>query len=624
MSDEQRQALARLERRVAALEELVRRLVHARAIPDAARPLPRADPGRPPPGETPPPPPSPPPPLAPPTAAPSADLEQWFGQRGLLVIGVVALLAAAAFFLKYAFDRGWIPPLVRSLLAVAAGIGVAVWGEDRIRHGMRRYGAAMIGAGGGLVYLGLWAAAGPYALLDRRAGVLLLAASSVAVTLLALHHEIEGLAIWALAGAYLAPIVLPPPVPNPDLLLGYLEVIGLGTGILAFAMGWRCAFDVALFGYLFLAAAGAATALRSPLGCWLIASAALLTLHATRRRYWPEARLGITVVSWALLGASLGGIHGAEARTWLALGAAAAVSGLLWWQQLDHDPFGAAAHDDSGAAAERSLFVANPIALLVLAYATGLDLLENAPGLLPTLLGAIHLTAGWLRGAASFSIMGFALGALAMALEWRAPSVVLGWVALAAVALASQRYGSRPGGRLAAAGLATGAFVCLFSVALWSREASAPVFSDPWALALYGYVAGAALCARWWGAEATPPGKRSGAELSWILCAAAVFAGGSIQFGRYFGRIAALAGDLALSLWWLAYAGALVYLGFRLNRKAVRSAGLAVAAGAGLKIVLYDLSTLQALYRVASFLALAMIALSVAYAYNRKARAVAA
>src|SRR5207245_7436595 len=106
--------------------------------------------------------------------------------------------------------------------------------------------------------------------------------------------------------------------------------------------------------------------------------------------------------------------------------------------------------------------------------------------------------------------------------------------------------------------------------------------------------------------------------------AAAVFAGGSIQFGRYFGRIAALAGDLALSLWWLAYAGALVYLGFRLNRKAVRSAGLAVAAGAGLKIVLYDLSTLQALYRVASFLALAMIALSVAYAYNRKASAVAA
>src|SRR5207253_10848823 len=84
------------------------------------------------------------------------------------------------------------------------------------RGGLRRSGAAMIGAGGGLVYLGLWAAAGPYGLLERRIGVLLLAACTVAVTLLALRHEIEGLAIWALAGAYMAPILLSPHVPNPE------------------------------------------------------------------------------------------------------------------------------------------------------------------------------------------------------------------------------------------------------------------------------------------------------------------------------------------------------------------------------------------------------------------------
>src|SRR3989449_7238241 len=74
----------------------------------------------------------------------------------------------------------------------------------------------MIGAGGGLAYLGLWAAAGPYGLLERRIGVLLLAACTVVVTVLALRHEVEGLAIWALAGAYLAPILLPPPTPNPE------------------------------------------------------------------------------------------------------------------------------------------------------------------------------------------------------------------------------------------------------------------------------------------------------------------------------------------------------------------------------------------------------------------------
>jgi uncharacterized membrane protein len=45
-----------------------------------------------------------------------------------------------------------------------------------------------------------------------------------------------------------------------------------------------------------------------------------------------------------------------------------------------------------------------------------------------------------------------------------------------------------------------------------------------------------------------------------------------------------------------------------------------VAALAGLKIVLVDLSNLQALYRVGSFVALAIITLAVAYAYNQKAR----
>ena len=88
--------------------------------------------------------------------------------------------------------------------------------------------------------------------------------------------------------------------------------------------------------------------------------------------------------------------------------------------------------------------------------------------------------------------------------------------------------------------------------------------------------------------------------------------------------MARLAGDLALSVWWLLFAAGLVFLGFRLDRKRVRSAGLAVAAFAGLKIVLVDLANLQALYRVGSFFTLAIIALAVAYAYNRRAKVSAA
>ena len=613
MSDEHHDALQRLERRVEVLEQMVRRLLGAGAAPERIAPEPQR-----PAVASPPAPLSPPPERPryspPPTAAP--DLEQWFGQRGLLIVGVLALLTAAGFFLKYAFDRGWIAPVVRSLLAIVAGIGLATWGEARIRAGLRRYGAAMIGAGGGLAYLGLWAAAGPYGLLERRIGVLLLAACTVVVTLLALRHEIEGLAIWALAGAYLAPILLPPPTPNPEAFLGYLEVIGLGTGLLAYTMSWRRTFDLALAGYFLLAPAGAARLLAGALGCWFLAAGALLTLHVTRRRAWPEARVGMLALAWVLLAVALADVSGdPEPRLWLAVGAAFAIAALLWWQELDVNRL--------GAPEEALLFVVNPFVLLGLVGLADPKLLDRAPALLPTLLAAVYFGVGWARRAAPHLVMGFALGGWAVAVAASPPTVVVGWTALALAGLAAEQLGGRPGGRLAALGLALLAFPCLFGVALWSRPSGAATFTDPWALALYGYIAGTALAAHRWEAgltdRSTTRWTARGGELLWVLCGAAVFAGGSVELPRYFGRRAPLAGDLALSVFWLVYAGSLVRLGFQHDRKDVRSAGLAVAAGAGLKIVLYDLANLDALYRIASFFALALIALAVAYAYNRKA-----
>lgn len=546
---------------------------------------------------------------APPLPRPKAegpDLEQWFGQRGLLVVGVLALLTAAGFFLKYAIDRGWIAPIVRSLLAIVAGVTVAAWGEARIRQGggLRRYGAAMIGAGGGLAYLGLWAAAGPYGLIERRVGILLLAACTVVVILLALRHEVEGLAIWALAGAYLAPILLQPSVRHPEAFLGYLEIVGLGTGLLAYTMSWRRTFDLALIGYFLLAAGGARDALASPLGCWFLAAGALLTLHVTRRRAWPEARLAMPAVTWLLLGVALADLHGQEPRLWLALAAAVAVAGLLWWQQLDGRLV---------AGEESVLFVANPLVLIALAALGGLRVFVDTPALLPALLAALYFGVGWARRTAPHMMMGFGLAALAFAVQAAPWAVVLGWTALALAALAVEQVGGRPGARPAALSLAVVTFPWLFGVALRDRGFATPAFADSWAVALYVYVAGLALAARGW----RKAGR--GVELLWVLCGAAVFAGGSIELQRYFAPRSPLAADLALSVFWLAYAGALVQLGFSRQRKDVRSAGLVVAAGAGLKIVLYDLSNLEALYRIASFFALALIALGVAYVYNKRA-----
>src|SRR2546427_11536232 len=85
-------------------------------------------------------------PDAPAAARGGGDLEQWFGQRGLLAVGVAALLIAAALFLKYAFDRGWISPLLRAICEVVEGLGVEAWWPYQIIRG---------GGGGGSQHRGI-------------------------------------------------------------------------------------------------------------------------------------------------------------------------------------------------------------------------------------------------------------------------------------------------------------------------------------------------------------------------------------------------------------------------------------------------------------------------------------
>ena len=92
------------------------------------------------------------------------DSEQWIGQRVFLGIGVVALLMAAGYLLKLSFDRGWISPVMRCAGGVLAGLGVGALGW-RLESRYRTYGAALVGAGAGIIYLSIWAASRLYGVL---------------------------------------------------------------------------------------------------------------------------------------------------------------------------------------------------------------------------------------------------------------------------------------------------------------------------------------------------------------------------------------------------------------------------------------------------------------------------
>ena len=75
-----------------------------------------------------------------------------------------------------------------------------------------------------------------------------------------------------------------------------------------------------------------------------------------------------------------------------------------------------------------------------------------------------------------------------------------------------------------------------------------------------------------------------------------------------------------MSAWWLLFAAVLVTLGFRRALQPARVAGLAVAGLAVVKVVFFDLSSLDALYRVGSVFLLGPRGLSLAYLYYRHDR----
>ena len=596
-------ALVHLERRVAALESLL-----AARAPEGTQPAtPR---------------PAPLPPFVVPLAARRVDLEQWVGARGLLLVGVVALLMAAAFFLKVAFDRGWIAPWLRVVAAIGSGVGVAALGEWLAGRGLRRYGLALVGAGGGLAYLGLWAAAGPYALTSSWLGVLGIAAVASLMAWRAARHGVEALALWALLGAFLAPVLLPSPGARAETFLAYLGVVTFAAATLSTLRQWRFALALGLAGYFLLAGRLVPDALHTSLGLLYLGTGGVLALRVAGAQAWPESRLGAPLLAWFLLIVNAT-LSGPAAEHWAAGAAGLGLLLVSWWRDR-RAPALHVARIDFQVDDATGLFAVTPIAFLLLIAIVASGVLADHPGIVPLAAGALYLATGWRGRWAPFVAMGAALVAFAVARDASGAWVpaLLGGLVVAGVLLDARA--DQAG--LAAAALALAAVaVSVLLAGLASAGPDSPPFAGPWAWAFYTCVAATAIAAHRWRARPDRRLLRHAAPTLWFLAGLAVFAGVSLELRRHFGAVHAggdpgLAGDLATSVWWLVFAAATVRIGFWRDRPGVRQAGLAVGGLAAVKIALVDLSRLEALYRVGSFFALALIALAVAYAYNRRAR----
>ncbi len=182
----------------------------------------------------------------------AVSLEQRIGTRWVLAAGVITVIFAVGFFLKYAYDRQWIGSVGRVIIAaVAGGLALGI-GELTRRRGYDVVAKGVTALGFAILYATIFAAHRWYALIDSATAyglaiALTIAAMSYAVVL----NEVVA-ALLALVGGYVTPILLSTGANEPTFLFGYVLVLSAGAMLCAYWRHWAPVNMVAFAGTVVL------------------------------------------------------------------------------------------------------------------------------------------------------------------------------------------------------------------------------------------------------------------------------------------------------------------------------------------------------------------------------------
>jgi len=523
----------------------------------------------------------PPPHMPPPPAPPATEsLEAVIGQRWVGWIAVLLIFCAAAFFLKYAFENRWIGELGRVSIGVAAGLALAYGGLERHRKGWRHLAQVLTGGGIAILYLSVYGAFGYYHLVGARAAFVALVILVAEAHLLALSYNARAVAVMALVGGFLVPVLLSTGRDQYAVLFTYMGILDLGVLAVVLVRHWTW------------------------IGSLAYVATQCLFWSWYGEHYHPEKRAAVVVFQAAILLLFLL----ADLTPHLRRQAAG-------WEEcirLTVNPFVFYATCYFLLNDDHHQWMA-PLALTIAILYAAMARAELA--LRPSDRRILLLTVG--------TALTFVTLAIPVQLEsnW----ITIGWGVEGLVLLWASFEAAAPRLRLLSGAVFAAAIVrFLFVDTPWNyRAAYTPVFNRYFlgVLALAACLACAAYLAR-----RLPVFLAAG-----IFAVGVLWLGSSVEAYSYFDTQARAlqpgayeaakqlrwTGQLALSVLWSVFAGSMTAAGFRLSLRAARVAGLVLFGVTLLKVVFLDVSELRQFYRILALLALGVVLLVVAWKYQR-------
>jgi uncharacterized membrane protein len=173
---------------------------------------------------------------------PPGEWEQILGGNWLARIGVFALLIGIAFFLKYAFDKNWISPVIRVLMGGVFGL-LLLGGGHLWRKKYPVMTRVLTGGGVGVMFLSVFAAFSVYSLIPFLPAIILVLVICAISVFFALRYDSMALAILGVIGAFLAPLLVgisgSHAVNHGTAIPIYLIIVDIGVLYVSTFRNWR-------------------------------------------------------------------------------------------------------------------------------------------------------------------------------------------------------------------------------------------------------------------------------------------------------------------------------------------------------------------------------------------------
>src|SRR5215472_4853933 len=506
------------------------------------------------------------------------DWETIIGGRWLNRIGIVALIGATTFFLKYAFDNNWIGPRGRVAIGILLGASMLPWSQWLLRRGYSYFSEGIAGLGAAVMYLSIWAGCQYYTLFSRDVGFYAMIVVTAGMAAVALGRSSQRIALLSLVGGFLTPILVSSGKDEQVVLFTYLLILGAGLLFIELRRDWRSLTPVS---FLF----------------------SMIYFWGWYERFYQPAKLERTLVFATLF--------------------------LLLYAIV---PILRAVASSGANEIDMILVLANAFAYLGALYAM---LWPQDRG--PMTLAVIALSAGHLVVArlipppkeGASPIMRYLFAGLALTFATLAIPIRLDgkWITLAfaleGAVLVWTGFRSLVTGLRGAGYLLLG--ISALRLLIFSLPARQFLFNERFAT--YSVLI-ACLAVVLYAAREQPSAVSSEERglLAFLAVAINFFAlfALSLELWDHYGRQTGLGIDsglaqhLSLSILWTAYASALIVLGIQRKSPLLRWQALSLFGLVVVKVFIYDSSYLERFYRIISFFILGVVLLVVSFLYQRK------